>query len=138
MWLKQYKIQTNKDEIEGIVNITFTFFDEDNNQIQFTERVSDPNSLDALALDHIKELNRIDEDKAKESDRLQAIENLIKNPPTDIISLEPPTPTPEEIKKQDIQSKYSELLTMKRNVDLKLSSQETYDALLLEYKQLIG
>src|SRR3990167_6601768 len=92
MWIANITAVAS-DEIASIAKVTIEYSDGVRNKI-ITERISDPDSIKKIVLDGINELNRID-----------AINELIANPPVGEVDLSIPQPTQEQLDEQAYQQK---------------------------------
>jgi len=89
---------------------------------EVTYRVSDPDSITQIARNQIAEFERIDK-----------INELIKNPPLGVIGTT--VSVVEKTEEQLFEEKRNDLIRKKKDLELGLIEQQEYDSLLIELKK---
>lgn len=118
MWTSNI-ISVEADDVSGIAKITFRYVHFDGRVKDIVERISEPDSVKKIASDGLRELNRID-----------AIADLISNPPLGEIDFSIPSLNQEQIEEKKYIEKRNKLIQLKQDLDLKLIDEETYNEAL--------
>jgi hypothetical protein len=87
-------------------------------------RISEPESIKKIALDGLRELERID-----------AVKALVENPKLGLLDFTVPEPTQEEVDRQIYEEKRMGLIRLKQDLELGLIDQKVYDEALMEIKK---
>lgn len=128
MWLQKYEIvNVQGDSTPTMANYTLKYFNDDGRTTERTERTGEPSSLSGLAKRNINDLERIDK-----------VNTDIANPPLGEVNLTPPPLTPEQAHEQEVAKKKNELNQAAIDLKLGVITQEQYDIILVEYKDLIS
>lgn len=107
------------DATPGVAQVTYVYSNDDgsNRTKTIVERISDPTSLNQIAIYGINELNRVD-----------AIAALITNPPLGVIDLSQPQPTQEQLDQQTYNQQRQDLIQAQQDLSLGLITQDDFNA----------
>ncbi len=125
MW--KAKINSIERTVDGgkeisMANVEYEYFHDDGRSKIVVERISEPTSINQIAMNAIKELERVD-----------AVADLINNPIIGEIEFTREL-TPEEQSQLEEQNKRAKLIGLKNDFDIKLIDQTEYEAKVLTVK----